>query len=180
MSIREFLYALPVIGDLFDSTEIVDGIVELAASSASEGYAALREKMEWVETAGGLDTRASMLAAASDVPAVLNERGEVVGGQWTDPFTGFTSSDPSDFDIDHRVPFKAVVETVPNFAALPLDEQIAHFNDRDNLQVLHDGHNASKGDALPQQYVARITDSSLREKFLSDCNRYMSKLGVEL
>ena len=180
MSIREIVSELPVIGDLLDGAELVDGIVELATGGAPEGYAALREKMEWAKTASGMDTRAAMLAAASEVPPVFNDNGEILAGQWTDPFTGFTSSDPSDFDIDHRVPFKAIVDSVPNFTALSLEEQITCFNDTDNLQVLHDGHNASKGDTLPQQYSASIADPSLREKFLNDCNRYMSKLGIRL
>ncbi len=180
MGIRELLSDVPIVGELLDVAEIADGVAEMAAGAAAEGYAALREKMEWVEVADGMDTRTAMLAEASEVPPVLGDDGEISAGLWTDPYTGFSSSDPGDFEIDHRVPFKAVSEAVPRFADLSLDEQLAHYNDPDNLQVLHDGHNASKGDALPGDYAETIGDPSMRTRFLSDCSRYMSKLGIQL
>ena len=179
MSFREYLAALPIVGDFFDAAELVEGCVELATAS-TDGYAALRDSMMWTEVADGVDTRAAMLTAASEAPVEYGTEGEIVAGQWTDPFTGFTSSNPADFDIDHRVPFKAIADSVPGFGDLPHDEQLAYFNDRDNLQVLHDEHNASKGDALPSEYAERIGDTRLRGDFTAACERYMDKVGVSL
>ena len=53
------------------------------------------------------NTRHEVLIAESVIPVVLDERGcKVISGQWHDPFTGNTYTDPSDLDIDHMVPLK--------------------------------------------------------------------------
>ncbi len=51
------------------------------------------------------DTRQEVLIAESLVPVALDSRGcRVVSGQWLDPYTGQTFTNPSDLDIDHFIP----------------------------------------------------------------------------
>ena len=46
-----------------------------------------------------------MLIAESLIPVQFDSWGcNVVSGQWLDPYTGQTFTDPSDLDIDHVVP----------------------------------------------------------------------------
>ena len=51
------------------------------------------------------DTRQEVLIAESLVPVELNSVGcRVVSGQWFDPFTGQTFTNPGELDIDHFIP----------------------------------------------------------------------------
>lgn len=164
------------IDEVADAWDIASGLWEWLVGGAAS-YAEIRESLEWT-TEAGASTRDMILESASEVPVERDASGAIVAGQWTDPYTGFESTDPGDFDIDHRVPFRSVVEGIPNFADLPLEEQQAHFNDRDNLQVLHDAHNSSKGDATPVEYAERIASPELRQQFEQACERYMAKIGM--
>ena len=55
------------------------------------------------------DTRQEVLIAESVTPVQLNSTGcRVVSGEWHDPFTGQTFTNPRDLDIDHFVPLAEV------------------------------------------------------------------------
>ena len=181
MSLFDWLSDAPVVGDLIDLCALAG--VELDAQAATAvttlDYETVREAMHWTTEPGAtMDTRDSLLQAASQVDVGLDEHGKVVSGLWTDPVTGYTSTVASDFDIDHRIPFSHVAETMPGFSDMTVEEQRAVFNDPDNLQVLHDHHNAQKGDALPDQYVSTINDSDAQERFLKDVLQYAAKVGI--
>lgn len=181
MSLFDWLSDAPVVGDLIDLCALAG--VELDAQAATAAttldYETVREAMHWTTEPGAtMDTRDSLLQAASQVDVGLDEHGKVVSGLWTDPVTGYTSTVVSDFDIDHRIPFSHVAETMPGFSDMTVEEQRAVFNDPDNLQVLHDHHNAQKGDALPDQYVSTINDSDVQERFLKDVLQYAAKVGI--
>ena len=55
------------------------------------------------------------------------------------------SFDAEDFDIDHRMPFSKIMESYPEIYKLLGDEQLAIYNDPNNLQVIYDDHNMKKG-----------------------------------
>ena len=141
-------------------------------------YNAFRDEMYWTEIGNtGQDTREWLLGKFSLVPVEKDSFGKVLSGQWLDPHTGFTSSDPADFDIDHRMPFHEVMESYPEIYNLPREEQLAIYNDLDNLQVIHDDHNIGKGAQSGEVLASKITDKEFREQFLTDYQAYKKSLG---
>ncbi|MYE60591.1 MAG: hypothetical protein F4235_00550, partial [Candidatus Dadabacteria bacterium] len=126
MGLWDFLRELPVIDDLVDlweagsvllddsdTGEVADettppksGQLDNGLSSSALDYTAFREEMYWTEVGDtGQSTRDWLLEQHSQVPVEKDSSGKILSGNWVDPHTGFTSSDPADFDIDHRMPF---------------------------------------------------------------------------
>lgn len=198
MSVWDFLRELPVIDDLVDAGEVL-GIC-LGASDSGEvpsevleqspenktadmssvilpDYGEFRDGMYWTEVGDtGQDTREWLLEQSSSVPVEKDSSGQVVSGLWTDPHTGFTSSDPDDFDIDHRMPFHEVMSCYPEIYNLPSDEQLAIYNDLNNLQVIHDDHNMDKGARPGHVHAKEISDEEFQKQFLADYHAYRGSL----
>jgi hypothetical protein len=170
VSWSEWLVELPIIGDFIDASEIAEVLI-------FSSYADLREAMFWTEVGDtGLNTREYMLAEQSLAPVVWNEAGtEVVSGKWED-INGFISTDPEDFDIDHRVSFSEVVKQNPAFYDLPLVEQLEIYNDRENLQILHDVENRTKSNMVASDYAQRIMNPEDRAQFILDARNYWDGL----
>jgi len=171
---KEFMFEIPVIGDIL---EFVDDFGEPAAAvvgaeatnaAAEGGYEALRESMAWTEVPGtGMDTRDHLL-----------EISQSPEGTWTDPHTGFTSTDPSDFHIDHRVPFSEIAARYPEIYNLPRDEQLAIYNDPDNLQVTHAEHNLEKGSQTAAEHAGSFQDGEARDAFVEKVRAYIRKMDA--
>ena len=117
-----------------------------------------------------------MLTDLSLEPVTYDEQGGVSSGLWRDPHTGFESSDPSDFDVDHRVPFRVVADQFPQLYELPRDEQLAVYNDPENLQVIHDVHNLQKGYDVPAEHALAFADADAQGEFLRKCADHMGRL----
>lgn len=53
------------------------------------------------------NTRQEVLIKESVIPVTMDDEGcRVVAGFWVDPYTGRTTNDPRDLDIDHMVPLE--------------------------------------------------------------------------
>lgn len=182
MAIWEWLRELPIIDDVADAVEIfAEFLPETASGAAPVGdYAGLRESMYWTMGEDGFDTRQRLLIGSSLEPVSFEHNGQVASGLWRDPLTGFESNDPSDFDIDHRVPFRAIADQFPELYDLPRDEQLAIYNDGENLQVVHDEHNLEKGDDTPEQHAQGFEDADVRQEFLRKCADYVGRLAERL
>lgn len=66
-----------------------------------------REYGGWIDEDGDCqDTRQEVLIAESKIPVTYKteRRCKVTSGQWVDPYTGTTYTDPKDLHIDHVVP----------------------------------------------------------------------------
>lgn len=197
MGLGDFLRELPVIDDLVDLWEAssvllddpsVGDIADEAPSpesrqlddglsSSASDYAAFRKEMYWTEVGDtGQNTREWLLERYSQVPVEKDPSGKILNGKWVDPHTGFTSSDPADFDIDHRMPFSKIVESYPGIHDLPREEQLAIYNDLDNLQVLHGDHNVEKGAQSGEVHVDYINDKEFRDSFMEDHKNYKKAL----
>lgn len=197
MSLRDWLYEIPLIGGVIEAVDIwseetgvAESTPDMEPDSSEEAgvaestpdvdqyYKDLREKMDWtiVENTD-LDTRNYLLEQTSEKTVKWDDlKKEVSSGYWTD-LHGFSSSDPADFDIDHRVPFSGIVkEYYPEFRNLPEEEQLAIFNDQDNLQVLRDDHNREKGTESLEEYAPKICSEKERNKFLTAGLEYQEKL----
>jgi len=159
--LNEGIKEIPILGEAIE-------IGEVFAVAGFDSYEALRDSMEWIEVPGaeGMDTRELMLTE--------NQNPD---GTWTDPHTGFTSADPSNFDIDHRVPFSQIIQEFEQTHTMSREELLEIYNDPDNLQVLHDVHNQSgKGSETLQQHAAEIQDPAFRREFLQKGKAYLAKL----
>ena len=178
MAIWEWLRELPVIDDVADVFDVFAEFLPEAESVAVpvSDYAELRERMYWTIGEGGVDTRQQLLIESSSEPVSYGENGHVASGLWRDPHTGFESNDPSDFDIDHRVPFREIADQFPQLYELPRAEQLAIYNDVENLQVVHDVHNLEKGDDPPAQHALEFADVDVRREFLRKCADYVGRL----
>ena len=178
MAIWDWLRELPIIDDVADALDISAEFVpdaEIGTGGVGD-YADLREGMYWTVGEDGLDTRERLLTEVSREPVAYDEQGDALSGLWRDPHTGFESNDPSDFDVDHRVPFRVVADEFPQLYELPRDEQLAVYNDPENLQVIHDVHNLEKGDDAPAERALAFADADAQEEFLRKCADYMGRL----
>ena len=177
MALWDWLRELPFIDDVADALDIVAELFPDAEASPAVGdYAELREGMFWTVGEDGLDTRERLLTDLSLEPVSYDEQGNVSSGLWRDPHTGFESTDPSDFDVDHRVPFRVLADQFPQLYELPRDEQLAVYNDPENLQVIHDVHNFEKGDDAPAEHALSFADPDGREEFLRKCKGFVGRL----
>ncbi len=179
MAIWEWLRELPIIDDVADAFDIFAEFLPEADSGAVPvgDYAELRESMYWTIGEDGIDTRQQLLIDFSLEPVSYDENRQVASGLWRDPHTGFESSDPSDFDIDHRVPFREIADQFPQLYELPKEEQLAIYNDAENLQVIHDEHNLKKGDDTPERHAQEFANADARGKFLRKCADYVGRLN---
>ena len=182
MAIWDWLKEIPIIDDLADALDMFTEFLPEADSVAVPvgDYAELRESMYWTIGENGVDTRQQLLIDFSLEQVSLGDNGHVAVGLWRDPHTGFESNDPSDFDIDHRVPFREIADQFPQLYELPKDEQLAIYNDVENLCVVHDVHNLEKGDDLPAKHALEITDVDARREFLRKCADYLGLLRERL
>ena len=100
------------------------------------------------------DTRQEVLIEESVIAAVLDPRGcRVVSGMWRDEYTGLVFTDPSDLDIDHRVPLANAHRS--GGWVWDASRKRAYANDlRDpeHLVVVSASANRSKGDRGPEAW----------------------------
>lgn len=178
MAFWDWFRELPIIDDVADALDIVTELFpDAEAGSVPDGdYAELREGMYWTVGEDGLDTREQLLTDASLEPVGHDENGSVATGLWRDPHTGFESTDPSDFDVDHRVPFREIADRFPQLLELPKEEQLAIYNDPENLQVVHDAHNLKKGADTPTEHALEFADGNAKREFLGKCVAYLEQL----
>lgn len=107
------------------------------------------------------DTRQEVLIEESLVTPTLDTRGcRVLSGLWRDEYTGLLFTDPSDLDIDHRVP----LANAHRSGGWPWDasRKRAYANDlRDpeHLLAVSATANRSKGDRGPDAWRPLSVDS---------------------
>jgi len=110
----------------------------------------------WTDADGDCqDTRQEVLIAESLVPVQLDARGcRVVSGQWLDPFTGQTFTNPSNLDIDHFIPLAEAHRSGASGWSPQLRRQFA--NDLfwpGSLIAVSASANRSKGDRDPANWL---------------------------
>jgi hypothetical protein len=167
MSFLDWLEDIPIVGELLIWGELV----------SPENYSDLRAEMFWTEVGDTWqDTRSYLLGIHSTVPVELDAEGKIIGGLWTDPH-GFTSTNPNDFDIDHRVPFSQIVRENPEIFEHSRAEQLAVYNDRDNLQIVESHHNRyEKGSKTFLEHAKEFKSVQKGDEFLQASLEYIEKL----
>lgn len=139
-----------------------------AGGARDEGGAYNRDDYmrRWRDADGDCqDTRQEVLIAESEVPVefATNQRCKVVAGEWHDPFTGRTFTDPSKLDIDHMVPLKEAHSS--GAANWPNERKRAYANDLEHphtLIAVERGANRSKGSRDPADWMPPNEDFRCR------------------
>jgi hypothetical protein len=113
-----------------------------------------RDWPHWVDTDKDCqDTRAELLIAQSLATVTFrnNKACSVIGGHWDDPFSGKTWTRATDVDIDHVVPLKwANGHGGVSWSKI---KKQAFANDVQNLLVVQDNLNQSKGAKGPDEWM---------------------------
>ncbi|MES3007139.1 MAG: DUF1524 domain-containing protein [Pseudomonadota bacterium] len=110
----------------------------------------------WEDFDGDCQNARQELLIAQSLAAIhfTNARGCTVAmGQWFDPYTGKQFVQASDVDIDHVIPLKYAHEH-GGARWSPLTKKL-FANDPENLLIVDDGENQSKGASGPAQYLPR-------------------------
>jgi len=101
------------------------------------------------------DTRQEVLIEESVVPATLDAKGcRVLMGEWHDPYTGQTVSDPGALDVDHVVPL-AWAHRHGGWA-WSREQRERYANDLahpEHLVAVSASANRSKGDKGPDEWL---------------------------
>lgn len=109
----------------------------------------------WIDADGdGCDTRREVLIEESLQTVTVGPGCFLEGGEWYSPYDGVTTTNPSNFDIDHFVPLK---EAWDSGAHAWSEEQRRDFaNDLSNsssLIAVSAGSNRSKGASDPAEWL---------------------------
>lgn len=99
-----------------------------------------------------LDTRQEVLLAYSFERPILSRNGcSVLSGAWLCPYGGKKYTLPSDLDVDHVIPLQWA--HVHGGAKWTAQEKELFANDTDNLLLVDDGLNQSKGAKGPDKWM---------------------------
>ncbi|WHI47907.1 HNH endonuclease family protein [Microbulbifer sp. VAAF005] len=116
------------------------------------------DRSEWLPRWSDVDgdcqnTRQELLIRLSLAPvAFSNEKScTVVSGLWMDPYTGRFFEKASDLDVEHIVPLSWAHKY--GGASWSREQRRAFAEDPANLWLVDDGHNRSKGDKGPDQWL---------------------------
>lgn len=128
----------------------VDRLV-VAAEGPRAGYSRDRFR-HWIDADhDGCDTRAEILIAESTTPVQLDPVGcTVVAGDWVSLYDGYSTTDPTELEIDHVV---ALAEAWDSGASMWDDARREAFaNDPDELRAVTAATNRSKSDRDPAEW----------------------------
>lgn len=111
---------------------------------------------DWDDADGDcINTRHEVLILESAVPVTMSSSGcSVISGQWNDPFTGLTFTNPSDVDVDHLVALSEAHES--GAYSWTSEQKMAFANDMlraDALRAVDDGTNSSKSNRDPAEWL---------------------------
>jgi len=110
----------------------------------------------WIDADGDCqDTRQEVLIAESLIPVLFDSQGcNVVSGQWLDPYTGQTFTDPSDLEIDHVVPLSEAHRSGASDWPPQARQQFANdLGFPGSLIAVSASANRSKGDSDPADWL---------------------------
>ena len=125
---------------------------------ASTAHAQDYERREWLPRWSDADrdcqdTRHELLIRYSLAPVVFTSRDncKVAFGLWLDPYTGNFFEKASDLDVEHIVPLKWAHDH--GAATWSREKKRLFAEDPENLWLVDDGRNQSKGHRGPDQWM---------------------------
>ncbi len=123
------------------------------------------------------DTRHELLIRFSLAPVTYSDERQckVASGLWMDPYTGNFFELASDLDVEHIVPLKWAHER--GGALWSRDKKRAFAEDPDNLWLVDDGRNQSKGHRGPDQWMPPY--GPVRQYYLRRFMAVAEKYGLQ-
>ncbi len=126
--------------------------------TGSNGLAQDYDRNEWLPRWSDFDrdcqdTRHELLIRYSLAPVVFTSREDckVAFGLWLDPYTGEFFDKASDLDVEHIVPLKWAHDH--GAAGWSREKKRRFAEDPENLWLVDDGRNQSKGHRGPDQWM---------------------------
>ena len=141
----------------------------------SSGYDRSEWLPRWSDTDGNCrDTRHELLVRYSLGPVTYTraDHCKVATGLWLDPYTGNFYFKASDLDVEHIVPLKWAFDHGGAYWSSERKRQFAE--DPDNLWLVDDGRNQSKGDKGPDEWMPpyKPVASIYVQRFLAIVEKY--------
>ena len=125
---------------------------------STASYAKDYERREWLPRWSDVDrdcqdTRHELLIRYSLAPVIFTSRDncKVAFGLWLDPYTGNFFEKASDLDVEHIVPLKWAHDR--GAASWSREKKRRFAEDPENLWLVDDGRNQSKGHRGPDQWM---------------------------
>ena len=115
----------------------------------------------WIDADGDCqNTRQEVLIEESLIPVELDSRGcRVQSGEWFDPFTGQTITNPGELDIDHFIPLaEAHRSGAKNWDSQRKKEFANDLSHPSALMAVSRAANRSKGDRDPADWLPPNAD----------------------
>ena len=154
----------------------------LAASASASDY----DRHEWLPRWSDVDrdcqnTRHELLIRYSLAPVSFTNHRQcsVDRGLWMDPYTGDFYEKASDLDVEHIVPLKWAHD---HGGAQWSQEQKRRFaEDPDNLWLVDDGRNQSKGDRGPDAWMPpyQRVERFYVQRFMAIVKKYDLQFSAE-
>lgn len=157
----------------------------LVGAAAGQAWAAeIRyERSEWLPRWSDTDrdcqdTRHELLIRFSLAPVAFTRRDacKVATGLWMDPYTGNFYERASDLDVEHIVPLKWAHDHGGAGWTSELKQRFAE--DPDNLWLVDDGRNQSKGDRGPDEWMPPY--GPVRRYYVQRFMAVAQKYGLEV
>ena len=149
---------------------------------SSAGYAQDYERREWLPRWSDTDrdcqdTRHELLIRYSLAPVTYTRPDgcKVASGLWLDPYTGNFFEKASDLDVEHIVPLKWAHDH--GAAGWSREKKRMFAEDPDNLWLVDDGRNQSKGHRGPDQWMPPY--GPVRRHYIQRFMAVMEKYGLE-
>lgn len=123
------------------------------------------------------DTRHELLIRYSLAPVIFTGRDQckVDSGLWMDPYTGQFYEKASDLDVEHIVPLKWAHDH--GAANWSIEKKRQFAEDPDNLWLVDDGRNQSKGHKGPDLWMPPY--GPVRNHYLRRFMAVVEKYGLE-
>ena len=112
----------------------------------------------WIDADGDCQNSRQEVLVRDSNPEALEFRDErecdVSKGEWLDPFTGETLTNPSDIDVDHLVPLgHAHIHGAWNWSEARREEYANYLENDTHLLAVRDAENQQKGEKAPHEYL---------------------------
>lgn len=151
-----------------------EALSKLASIPVKDSQRVPYNRDEWNHWIGDRcnDTRQQVLKEQA-VSYKLDAKGcKVESGEWLDPYTGKTLTNPSDLDIDHVYSLGAAAKNGANGWDAAKKEKFA--NDKSNLLAVDDSANQSKSDRNPGSWWPDNKDysCSFAQKYVDTAFKY--------
>jgi len=142
-----------------------------------------RETYEhWIdEDSDCQDTREEVLIQESVTGVIFasSSECEIVSGNWIDPYSGDTFTDPGDLDVDHMIPLEnAHISGGWNWTEDRRRDYANFMDDPDHLIAVSASENRSKGEKGPDEYMP--SDDDYHCEYVEDWIRIKRDWGLRM